>query len=195
MTTPGYEAIVLGASTGGMQLLKRLLSALPADYSLPLMVVQHLDDRSSGTLADLLDSWCAIRVKEADEKEAILAGTLYIAPANYHLLVERDRSFSLTVDERVNYARPAIDVLFETAADAYGAGLVGLVLSGANADGARGLKYIRDKGGLAVVQDPQTAEAAAMPRAAIALARPQRVLAPDGIEQLLLELHGKEAGR
>jgi len=186
-----YEAVVIGASLGGLALLKGLLPALPADYPLALILVQHLGPQAESTLAALLDRCCAIRVKEADEKEPIRPATLYVAPANYHLLVERDRSFSLSVDERVNYARPAIDVLFESAADAYGPALVGLVLTGANADGALGLRAIRARGGLAVVQDPATAEAPAMPRAAIAQARPQRVLAPAAIEALLLELARK----
>lgn len=195
MADGGYEAVVLGTSMGGMQLLKLLLPALPVDYRLPLVVVQHLDERSPGALPALLDQYCAIRVKEADEKEPVLPGTVYIAPANYHLLIEADRTFSLSVDARVNYARPSIDVLFESAADAYGPRLVGLVLSGANRDGAAGLRYIRARGGLAVVQDPHSAEAAMMPRAAIELARPQHVLPPDGIRQLLLELDGNGGAR
>lgn len=183
-----YQALVIGASLGGMQVIRSLLLALPADYALPVIVVQHVSDSSKGALADFLDRQCRIRVKEAEEKEPIRAATVYLAPANYHLLVERDRSFTLTVDERVNYARPAIDVLFETAADCYRAGLVGVLLTGANADGARGLQHIRERGGLAVVQDPLTAESPVMPRAGIHLAQPQQVLGPEGIERLLLSL-------
>ncbi|MCX4187111.1 chemotaxis protein CheB [Methylophaga sp. OBS4] len=184
-----YEAVVLGASFGGMQLLKLLLTALPRDFSLPIIAVQHTAPTSQGTLAELLNSFCDIEVREANEKEPIEPEKVYFAPANYHLLIEPDRTFTLTVDERVNHARPAIDVLFETAAEAYGVELVGLVLTGANADGAEGLRYLKDKGGLAVVQDPDTAVAPSMPQAAIRIARPQHVLTPGQITDLLLQIH------
>ena len=184
-----YEAVVLGASFGGMQLLKLLLSALPRDFSLPIIAVQHTAPTSQSTLAELLNSFCDIEVREANEKEPIEPAKVYFAPANYHLLIESDRTFTLTVDERVNHARPAIDVLFETAAEAYGAGLIGLVLTGANADGAKGLRYLKDKGGLAIVQDPDTAIAPSMPQAAIRIAGPQHVLTPGQITDLLLQIH------
>jgi two-component system chemotaxis response regulator CheB len=189
-----YEAVVLGASFGGMQLLKLLLSALPRDFSLPIIAVQHTAPTSQSTLAELLNSFCDIEVREANEKEPIEPAKVYFAPANYHLLIEPDRTFTLTVDERVNHARPAIDVLFETAAEAYGAGLIGLVLTGANADGAIGLRYIKDKGGLAIVQDPDTAIAPSMPQAAIRIAGPQHVLTPGQITDLLLQIHHDRQG-
>ncbi|WP_461481294.1 chemotaxis protein CheB [Porticoccus sp.] len=189
MTIRNYEAVVLGASFGGMQMLKLLLTALPRDFSLPVIAVQHTAPTAEGALAELLNRVCEIEVREANEKEPIEPARVYLAPANYHLLVEPDRTFSLTVDERVNYARPAIDVLFETAAETYGAGLIGLVLTGANSDGAKGLRHIKDRGGLAIVQDPATAAAPAMPRAAILAARPHRVLAPEQITALLLQIH------
>ncbi len=128
--------------------------------------MQHRNQRSDGFLADYLNALSRIAVSEAEDKEPFCAGHAYLAPAGYHLLIESDRSLSLDVDLRVNYACPSIDVLFESAADVFAAALIGVVLTGANADGARGLKAIKEHGGLAVVQDPQTA-LAAMPRAAL----------------------------
>jgi len=187
--TPIYEAIVLGASAGGFNVIKQLTATLPKDFSLPIMVVQHVSDTSDGSWADMLDRESKLRVKEADEKEKIKPGTVYLAPANYHLLVEPDHTLTLTVDERVNYARPSIDVLFETAAEAYRERLIGLVYTGANRDGAAGLAHIKANGGLAVVQDPTTAESPVMPTSAIRAAHPQHVLSPEQIIELLLNIH------
>src|SRR5690606_25963858 len=143
---------------------------------------------ADGSWATLLDEKCNIRVKEADEKEVIQKAIVYLAPANYHLLIETDHTFTLTVDERVNYARPSIDVLFETAALAYRENLVGIICTGANFDGANGLYSIKQKGGLTIVQDPGTAEATAMPIAAIQRTDPSHILSPEGILDLLLNL-------
>jgi len=186
---PIYEAIVLGASAGGFNVIKQLTAALPKDFSLPIMVVQHVSDTSDGSWAEMLNRESRLRVKEADEKEEIRPGTVYLAPANYHLLVEPDHTLTLTVDERVNYARPSIDVLFETAAEAYRERLIGLVYTGANRNGAAGLAHIRANGGLAVVQDPTTAESPVMPSFAIGAAKPQHVLSPEKIIELLLNIH------
>lgn len=189
-----YEAIVIGASFGGMQLFKAVLSALPRDFALPIIAVQHIGPSTHSTLAEILDSYCEIQVREANEKEAIQPSTVYFAPANYHLLIEPDRTFTLTVDQRVNYARPAIDVLFETAAEAYGKGLIGMVFTGANSDGAKGLKYIKDKGGLTVVQDPSTATAPSMPQAAILAAQPHHILQPEQIVTFLQYIQNSRQG-
>jgi two-component system, chemotaxis family, protein-glutamate methylesterase/glutaminase len=184
-----YEAIVLGASAGGMTLVRDLISALPADLSMPLIVVQHLAQSHDGSWIEYLAQRSNVAVKEADEKEVIVPGTVYLAPANYHLLVEPDRTFTLTVDQRVNYARPSIDVLFETAAEAYRERLVGVILTGANSDGAQGLLRVKECGGLTVVQDPRTAEVSSMPMAAIRIAEPEHVLDPSHISQLFITLH------
>jgi two-component system chemotaxis response regulator CheB len=162
-----YEAVVVGVSAGGLGALKIILPSLQASFPLPIAVVQHRDERSDGYLAKYLNEICAVTVSEAEDKELLCAGHVYIAPAGYHLLVECERRFSLTVDACVNYSRPSIDVLFESAADAYTESLIGVVLTGANADGAQGLKTIKVRGGLAIVQDPATAQASAMPRAAL----------------------------
>lgn len=163
-----YKAIVMGISAGGMAALAKILPALPRDFPLPLMIVQHLHPHQGRFYVNYFDSLCNVMVKEADEKEKIQAGIVYFAPPNYHLLVEADTSLSLTVDEKVNFSRPSIDVLFESAADIYRAHLIGVVLTGANGDGALGLKKIKQNGGLAIVQDPEDAEVAVMPQAAIA---------------------------
>ena len=162
-----YQAVVIGVSAGGLEALKVILPALPASFPFPIAVVQHRDECSDGFLAEYLDRMSAVTVSEAEDKEPLCAGHAYMAPAGYHLLIESDRSFSLSVDPRVNYSCPSIDVLFESAADAFGESLIGIVLTGANADGAQGLKAIKARGGLAIVQDPTTAQATAMPRAAL----------------------------
>jgi two-component system chemotaxis response regulator CheB len=167
---PGFRAVVIGVSAGGIQALSTLLPLLPKDFSLPILVVQHRLAGSDDYITKSLNQICAMQVKEAEEKEAVKAGCVYLAPADYHLLVERDQTLSLSVDEKVNYSRPAIDVLFESAAYAWSSGLIGIVLTGANSDGAKGLALIKQLGGTAIVQDPDTAEHGTMPRAALASA-------------------------
>lgn len=183
-----YKAVVIGASAGGMTLIKQLVTSLPKNFSLPIIIVQHTGS-SDGFWADYLNGLSPMLVKEADEKELITPGNIYLAPANYHLLVEADYTFTLTVDERVNYARPSIDVLFETAADAYKTKLIGIVLTGGNFDGAKGLKKIQDNGGTVVIQDPKTAEAKSMPKAAIEKTEPDYILEPGQINALLMNIH------
>jgi two-component system chemotaxis response regulator CheB len=183
-----YEAIVMGVSAGGMSALSTVLSRLPADFALPIIIVQHMDPNSRDYLPDHLDRECNIQVKEAEDKENIMSGVAYIAPPNYHLLLEEDRTFSLSVDDAVNYSRPSIDVMFETAVDVYKEKLVGVVLTGANADGSKGLTKIKAMGGLAVVQDPATAHVDYMPKAAIASTKVDHILPLEEISSLLMEL-------
>ena len=184
----GYAAVVIGVSAGGVEALKVLLPALPASFPLPVAIVQHRDRRSDGFLAAYLDSMGPIAVSEAEDKEPFCAGHVYLAPAGYHLLIESDRSLSLTIDERVNYSCPSIDVLFKSAANVFAQSLMGVVLTGANADGAQGLKAIKSRGGLAVVQDPQTAAATAMPHAALKATQVDHVLPLERIAPLLTQL-------
>ncbi|UII31014.1 chemotaxis protein CheB [Fulvivirga ulvae] len=183
-----YEAIVIGTSAGGTKLLKSMVSKIPSHFSIPLIVVQHIAPGSNSYWVKLLDSLSAIKVKEADEKEKIEKGTMYLAPPDYHLLVEHDRTFSLAVSEHVNFARPSIDVLFETAADAYKNKLIGVILTGYNSDGATGLKKIKENGGLAIAQTPESCEAPSMPKAAIEAANPDFILSPDEISNLLIKI-------
>ena len=183
-----YQAVVIGVSSGGMEVLQVILQSLPADFCLPIIIVQHMHADSDNYLARSLDEKCQLTVREACEKEEIKPGVVYVAPPNYHLLVENDRSFSLSITERVNFARPSIDVLFETAAEVFGANLIGVILTGANYDGCRGLKQIKDGGGVAMVQDPATAIVDSMPREAIAMSKVDYVLPPVKIGPTLVKL-------
>ena len=171
-----YELIVVGASLGGLRALEALLVRLPVDAGVAVAVAQHRSaDSSRGSLESMLQQHTQMRVLEAGDKQAIESGNVYVAPADYHLLVEPG-SFALSIDARVQFARPSIDVLFESAADAYGERLIGIVLTGANADGAAGLAAVKKRGGVAVVQEPRTAEARAMPEAALKLTAADAVL-------------------
>ena len=183
-----YEVIVIGGSAGSMTALVELLPGFPADFPVPLVIAVHLHPRQDNAHIERLASHCALRVKEADEKESIQAGSVYLAPPNYHLLIENDRTFSLSIDERVNYARPAIDVLFETAAQVYGSRTIGVVLTGANNDGANGLRLIKERGGLAIVQDPRTAESTFMPQAALEATSVDHMLSVPEIGKLLVKI-------
>ena len=162
-----YEAIVIGGSTGGLNALQAILTPLPAYFSLPMLVALHRLPTPDDLLVFTLEEACHLIVKEADQHEPVKPGLVYIAPANYHLLVERDKTLSLSIDAKVCYSRPSIDVLFETAADAYLSRLVGVILTGANQDGTAGLKKIKEKGGLTIAQDPATAVSKTMPDSAI----------------------------
>lgn len=162
-----YKAIVIGVSAGGLDALSIILPALSPNFSLPVLVVQHISPQSDSYLVQHLNEHCALTVKEAEDKEAVCPGVVYLAPPNYHLLVEPEGILSLSMQERVNFARPSIDVLFESAADAWCPSLIGVILTGANEDGSKGLAKIKACGGLAIVQDPTTAFVDRMPKAAI----------------------------
>ena len=168
MTEPApIKAVVIGASAGAVQALQVVLPALPADYPLPVLVVVHVPPDRSNVLLPLFQAKCRVTVKEAEDKETLVGGVIYFAPSDYHLLVEADGAIALSWDEPVNYSRPSIDVLFESAADAYGSGLAGVILTGANHDGAAGLKAVMDAGGVGIVEDPADAYATAMPESAL----------------------------
>lgn len=160
-------AVVVGASAGAVEALLTLLPALPRGFTLPVIVVVHLPPDRPSLLPDLFAARCSLPVKEAEDKEPIDAGTVYLAPPDYHLLVEPGGTLALSVDAPVRYSRPSIDVLFESAADVWGPALVGVVLTGANPDGARGLRAICEAGGVALVQDPHEAQVPVMPQAAL----------------------------
>ncbi len=188
VTRNPYRAIVMGLSAGGTDLLMKMLPFLAADFSLPLIIVLHMHPDSINTLHSILNDMCSLTVKQAGDKEAIKPGVVYLAPPDYHLMIEDDLTFSLSLDEPVKYSRPSIDVLFETAADAFGADLIGVVMSGANSDGSDGLEKIKKTGGLAIVQQPATAEADVMPKAALAATTVDHVLAPEEIVPVLTGL-------
>jgi len=187
-----YEAIVIGVSSGGMNALKFLFSALPVDFSIPIIIVQHIGPHSDNQWIKLLNNNSKLSIKEADEKEKIENGKVYIAPPNYHLLIEKDKTFSLTIDERVNYSRPSIDVLFESAAEVYKNKLIGVILTGSNNDGTNGLKRIKEYGGLTIAQDPETAESSYMPASAIAVVQMDYILTLENIIELLIKINSQK---
>jgi two-component system chemotaxis response regulator CheB len=184
--TRTYDAVVIGTSAGGLNALSFLFEKLPIDYPLPVIVVQHRVKDQKELLEEVLQSRCRIKIKQADEKEKIEGGKVYIAPPNYHLLIESDRTFSLSSDDLVCYSRPSIDVLFETAAEVYGGCLAGIVLTGSNADGANGIVAIRKQGGFTIAQAPADAEFSSMPQAAIDTKCVLRVYALAEIKEFLL---------
>jgi two-component system chemotaxis response regulator CheB len=161
-----YQLLIIGGSAGSLEVLVQLLPALHKNLKLAIVVVMH---RKAGEsmLVDVLGGKTTWPVKEAEEKENVEAGTVYVAPSDYHLLFEKNKTFSLDFSEKVHYSRPSIDVSFESAADAYGATVIAVLLSGANSDGSEGLNLIRNAGGIAIVQDPLEASVAYMPQQAI----------------------------
>ena len=185
----GYRLIVVGVSAGGLFALRSLVASLPQGFDIPIAVVQHRS-KESEALCDLLQECTHLRVGEANDKEPIVPGAVYVAPPDYHLLVEPGY-ISLSTDEPVRYSRPSIDVMFESAADVYGMDVIGVVLTGANADGSRGLRRIADQGGHAVVQDPETAEVRVMPRSAVKAVPAACVLPLEEIAAHLAAIRGR----
>ena len=186
-STQSIEAVVIGASAGGVQALLTVLADLPRSFRLPLIVVLHLPEGRDSHLAEIFQYRLPIEVREAADKETILPGTLYFAGPDYHLLVEMDRTFSLSSEEPLHYSRPSINVLMESAADAYGPALAGILLTGANEDGATGMARIKQQGGLTVVQDPAEAAVPTMPEAAIRRQAPDFILTLASIRDFLLK--------
>ena len=190
MKEPQKAAVVIGASAGAWDALSVILPALPQTFNLPVMVVVHLPPDRKSLLAELFAEKCSMDVAEAEDKEPILGGVIYFAPPDYHLLIEPNNTLSLSSDEPVLFSRPSIDVLFESAADAYGPALTAIILTGASEDGARGLAAVIAAGGTAIVQRPEDAYAAAMPQAALARSPGARVLSLEEIT-LWLQAIGK----
>lgn len=185
MTADVIKAVAIGGSAGAVQALSRILPALPENLAAPVLVVVHVPPDRENALVPLFQSKCRIAVKEAEDKEPAQPGVVYFAPSDYHLLVEADGSLSLSSDELVNHSRPAIDVLFESAADALGPALVAVLLTGANDDGARGLRAVIEAGGCGLVEDPAGAYAPAMPQAALHACPTAKVMNLEGIASYL----------
>lgn len=183
------ELIVLGASLGGLYAVRALLERLPEEFTLPIVLAQHRRPDADSRLTEILDAACALPVIEPEDKEPLHGGKVYVAPANYHLLVARDTLW-LTVDAPVWFSRPSIDVLFESAAEAFGAATLGVVLTGSNDDGAAGARAIKRAGGTVLVQDPATCESPVASRAAMAATTVDAVLSLPEIGQRLLQLAG-----
>ena len=161
------EILFIGGSAGSFEVILNILSGLRKDMALAIVIVLHRKSRVESNLTQLFDNRSTLRVKEAEEKEPILPGMIYVAPANYHLLIENDRTFSLDNSEKVQFSRPSIDVTFQSAADVYRNTMAALLLSGANSDGSEGLLAVANAGGLTIVQNPVSAEVSFMPRQAI----------------------------
>lgn len=185
-TATTYQAIVIGTSAGGLHALSIILPVFPENYPSVVIIVQHRSKDQRFLLEELLQEKCLMKVKQADEKEKIIPGHVYIAPPDYHLLVESDRTFSLSSDAPVNFSRPSIDVLFESAATVYGSRLIGVLLTGANSDGSNGLETIKKCGGLTIAQLPLDAAFPSMPQSAIDKGAAQLVLPLHEIGQYLL---------
>lgn len=190
-----FHAVVIGVSAGGFKALHTLLPRFPKDFSCPVIIVQHRRATEDDFLIESLNSKCSLFVKEAEDKEMLKPGRIYIAPGNYHLLVERNQSLSLSVDEPVSYARPSIDVLFKTSATAFASHLMGVILSGANSDGSNGIMAIKEKGGLTIAQDPETAEVSVMPCSAIATNCIDFILPLEDIPSFIIGLMEDDNGR
>lgn len=188
MTATSARAVAIGVSAGAVQALLAVLPVLPASFPLPVLVVVHVPPDRDNVLVSLMQTKCRLTVKEAEDKEPIVGGAIYFAPSDYHLLVEVDETIALSTDEPVNYSRPSIDVLFESAADAYGEALVGVILTGANHDGAAGLKAVAKAGGVAIVQDAAEAYATAMPDAALEASPSAVIMNLDAIASYLSSL-------
>ncbi len=180
------ELVTIGVSAGGLEALRKLISGLPQDFGMSIVIVQHRS-RDSHMLCSLLQDYSKLKVYEVNDKQAVESGCVYLAPPDYHLLVEPGH-FALSTDAPVVFSRPSIDVMFESAAEAYGARVVGVVLTGANQDGSKGLKRIVDGGGRAVVQDPKTAEVRVMPEAALRAVEEACVLSLEEIAPYLVRL-------
>lgn len=189
MTAAAVDLIAIGASWGGLHAVSTVLRALPGDFPLPIVVVQHRGKDATSLLGELLQDCTPLRVREVEDKDAVEGGTVFLAPPDYHLLVE-DGHFALSLDEPVRYSRPSIDVLFGSAADAYAPRLAGVALTGANDDGARGLACIAERGGIALVQDPDDAESPIMPRAALQRVPGAEVLTLAALPERLVALAG-----
>jgi two-component system, chemotaxis family, protein-glutamate methylesterase/glutaminase len=182
----GYDLIAIGASAGGLKAVCDLVRPLPADFSVPIVIVLHRS-KDSNALAEVLQDCTPLRVVDVDDKQPLEPRAVYVAPPDYHLLID-DGQFSLSTEDLVLFSRPSIDVFFDSAADAYGAGVIGIVLTGANSDGSKGLRKIVARGGSALIQDPRSAEVGIMPAAAQQTVSKALVLSIEEIAQHLIKL-------
>ena len=185
MKTNKYKAIVIGGSAGSMEVLLKFFHVLPKTFRVPIIIACHLHPLDNGGLVEFFKLQTNLRIKEAEDKEQIRSGYIYFSPANYHLLIEQDNTFSLSVDPRVNYARPSIDVLFESAAVAWADELIGIILTGANSDGTAGICAIKLNQGLTIAQDPSDSAYPVMPQAAIDTGKIDIILCVDELDMVL----------
>ena len=186
---PAIKAIAIGCSAGGLDVLHVILPGLPAGFSLPVMVVAHIGPSAENLIVGALRRDCRLPVAEAEERMSAMPGTIHVAPPDYHLLIEADHTFSLSVDPKVNNSRPSIDVFLASAADSWGSGLAAVLLTGANIDGVKGMEAVKAAGGLCIVQDPATAYAPVMPQGAIDAGIADHILPPQAIAALIASFH------
>jgi two-component system chemotaxis response regulator CheB len=182
------KLIIIGGSAGSLQTMLEILTTLRPNYPFPILLVMHRHVSNDSILEELLSMKSGLIAREIEEKEPINPGHIYISPADYHVLIENNESFSLDMSEKIHFSRPSLDVVFRSAADVFGSRVVAFVLSGANADGAQGLSYIKQKGGMVVVQEPLDAMVAYMPEQAIKAVKPDYILNAPGIAELLNSL-------
>lgn len=187
-SSASFDVVVVGVSAGGVDLLLHVVPALPADFPVPIVVCLHSGTGTTDELARLLGRRAKVKVREVHDKDPLAPGSVYLAPGGYHLLLERERTASLSLDAPLRFARPSIDVLFDSAAHAFGAKVLAVILSGANDDGADGCRRIKAAGGTVIVQDPATARAPEMPEGAIAAVKPDHIFAPAELAALLQKL-------
>ena len=190
MRTGAYKAITIGGSAGALEALSLIFSVLPTKFNLPIIIICHLHPGDDGGLVEFFSQQKAgiFKVKEVVDKELVQTGHIYFPPANYHLLVEREKTFALSIDEKVNYSRPSIDVFFESAALAWGNELIGILLTGANKDGAVGIQAIKRHGGLTIAQNPEDAAHPVMPLAAINTGSVDKILSLTEICEFLVKI-------
>ena len=188
-----YRLVTIGCSWGGFTALRTIFSGLPADFPVPIVVAQHRLANTADGLASSLQTATKLPIADVNDKEPLLGGAIYLAPADYHALIE-GKTLALSTEEVVQFARPSIDVLFESAANSYREELIAVILTGANEDGAEGLKRVKELGGFTIVQDPATAVRREMPDAALSVVKPDKVMAVEEIGPLLLELCTSKVG-
>lgn len=180
-----HKLVAIGGSAGSLQVILAIAASLGDSYPIPVLVVLHRNVGFESSLEDLISARTGLPIKEVEEKDPVRGGTIYLCPADYHVLVEQDLSFSLDYSERVNFSRPSIDVIFRSAADVFGAGFLAVLLSGGNADGVEGLQYVKSRHGATLVQDPATAEVPYMPQQAITRMKPDHVLGTESIPSFI----------
>jgi two-component system chemotaxis response regulator CheB len=184
--------VVIGTSAGGIDALMKILPAFKAPSSLSVALVIHLHPQGENLIPSLMSPDCEFKIKEAESGEPIIGKTIYVAPVNYHLCLEPNHTLSLSSEPLLNFSRPSIDMLFESAAYAYHKHVLGILLTGANDDGARGLKCIQDTGGLTLIQNPESSEFPMMPKSALAMFKPNLILNLDQIAKFITELSLKD---
>jgi len=183
-----YKMLAIGGSAGSLDVILKIVAALPFISHLATVIIVHRKNDGESILTDLLSSRTKLVVKEIEDKETITGGTIYLAPADYHVLIEDEKMFSLDASEKIHHSRPSIDVSFESVAEVFGISAIGVLLSGANADGAEGLSSIKEANGFTIVQDPASAEVGYMPQQALEQMTPDKILKGDAIGNFIKAL-------